>query len=50
MVTEKVESGMALASALVAGKLGTTPREVLAETIAHYRKGVSANRRRLGKR
>lgn len=50
MVTEKIDSAAALTGALLTGKLGYTPRAVIGSTIAHYRKGVSANRRRLMRR
>lgn len=47
MITEKIDSTAALTGALLTGKLGRTPRAVIGSTVAHYRRGVTANRRRL---
>lgn len=47
MVSEKIESSVELASALITGKLGSNPKAVLGRTVSHYRKGVAANRKRL---
>lgn len=50
MVTEKIDSSIALGAALVSGGLGHNPKAVLGATISHYRRGVSANRKRLSRR
>lgn len=47
MVTEKVASGMELAIAIAVGRMGSTPEAITSGTIAHYRRGVRANRDRL---
>lgn len=47
MVTEKMQSGIDLASAFATGKLGSTPIAGARGAINHYRKKVAANRRRL---
>ena len=49
MVSEKVESVMALQMQAMTGGLGVTPASASARTIAHYRRKVNANRRRLSK-
>jgi hypothetical protein len=49
MVSEKVEAGLALQALAIAGGLGTTPASASARTLAHYRRKVKANRRRLTK-
>ena len=49
MVSEKVESAMALQMQALTGALGVTPASASARTIAHYRRKVNANRRRLSK-
>jgi len=49
MVREKIEAGMALQAAAMRGGLGLTPASASARTLAHYRRRVSANRRRLAK-
>ncbi len=49
MVSEKVDAAMALQVRALTGGLGATPASVAARTIAHYRRKVKANRRRLSK-
>ena len=48
MVSEKVEAGLALQMLAITGGLGVTPHGAAAKTVAHYRRKVRANRRRLG--
>jgi len=47
MFAEKAEAAASLGTALVFGKLGTSPEAVAHGTIRHYRKRVRANHRRL---
>ncbi len=47
MVSEKVDAAMALQAGALTGGLGATPASAAARTIAHYRRKVRANRRRL---
>jgi hypothetical protein len=47
MVAEKAEAASALAVRAAMGDLGATPQTVAARTVRHYRKKVTANRRRL---
>ena len=47
MVTEKAEASAALGAALMTGKLGSSPESITRGTVAHYRKRVRANRKRL---
>ena len=49
MVAEKVEAAMALQVRALTGGLGGTPASVSARTLAHYRRKVRANRRRLSR-
>lgn len=49
MVAEKVEAGLALQAKAVSGGLGGSPAGAAARTLAHYRRKVRANRRRLSK-
>jgi hypothetical protein len=49
MVREKIEAGMALQARAMAGGLGITPHGAAARTLAHYRRKVRANQRRLSK-
>jgi len=49
MVSEKVAAGLALQAMALSGGLGVTPADASARTLAHYRRKVSANRRRLTK-
>ena len=50
MVSEKVEAAAALQTLAVTGALGFTAPQVAGKTLAHYRRKVRANRRRLSKR
>ena len=47
MVNEKIESGLALQAKAMTGGLGPTTHGAAAKVIAHYRRKVKANRRRL---
>jgi len=49
MIEEKVQAGLALQTLALTGGLGLTPHSVAAKTLAHYRRKVRANRRRLMK-
>jgi hypothetical protein len=49
MVSEKVQAGMDLQAMALSGGLGMTPASASARTLAHYRRRVNANRRRLSK-
>jgi hypothetical protein len=49
MVSEKVEAAAALQVMALTGALGATAPHASARTIAHYRRKVRANRRRLSK-
>lgn len=49
MVAEKSAAHLELGVALAAGKLGSKPGTIASSTLAHYRKHVTANRRRLTK-
>jgi hypothetical protein len=49
MVTEKAEASAALGMALATGKLGSSAESVTRGTVAHYRKRVLANRKRLSR-
>jgi hypothetical protein len=49
MVSEKVQAGLDLQALALTGGLGTTPASASARTLAHYRRRVNANRRRLSK-
>ena len=49
MVSEKIDAGFALQTLALAGGLGFTPHGAAAKTLAHYRRKVRANRRRLSK-
>lgn len=49
MVSEKVGAGLALQTLALTGGLGMTPAKASARTLAHYRRKVRANRRRLAK-
>lgn len=49
MVREKMEAGAALQSMALSGGLGPTAASASARTLAHYRRKVNANRRRLAK-
>jgi hypothetical protein len=47
MVDEKVQAGLALQTLALTGGLGVTPHGAAAKAVAHYRRKVRANRRRL---
>ncbi|HYE43622.1 MAG TPA: hypothetical protein VEA15_09545 [Caulobacteraceae bacterium] len=47
MVEEKFEAGIALQAMALSGGLGVTPHGAAAKSVAHYRRKVRANRRRL---
>jgi hypothetical protein len=49
MVSEKVEAGWALQALALTGGLGSTAQSAATKTVAHYRRKVRANRRRLAK-
>ena len=49
MVSEKIDAGVALQALALTGALGFTPHTAAAKTLAHYRRKVRANRRRLSK-
>ncbi|EZP71615.1 hypothetical protein BV96_02352 [Sphingomonas paucimobilis] len=50
MVGEKIEAAAALQWMAMTGALGFTPGEAMRASVAHYRKGVGKNRRRLARR
>ena len=47
MISEKLDSVIELQTAMMTGKLGTTPLEGTQKVLRHYRRKVRANRRRL---
>ena len=47
MVGEKISAAVALQNLALTGALGATPPAVAAKTLAHYRRRVARNRRRL---
>jgi hypothetical protein len=47
MVQEKFDSSMALQASALGGRLGAAPPEVASKTLAHFRRRVRANRKRL---
>jgi hypothetical protein len=49
MVAEKIDAGLALRTMAMTGALGFNPASASARTLAHYRRKVQANRRRLVK-
>jgi len=49
MVREKMEAALALQSLAMIGALGSTAPGIASKTLAHYRRRVQANRRRLAK-
>ena len=49
MVVEKVEAALALQSLAISGGLGLSANGAAAKSLAHYRRKVRANRRRLAK-
>ncbi|HSZ50180.1 MAG TPA: hypothetical protein VK801_01295 [Caulobacteraceae bacterium] len=50
MVDEKVGAAVSLQALAMSGGLGLTPASATSKTLAHYRRKVRANRRRLLKR
>jgi hypothetical protein len=49
MVAEKIKAGLALQAMAVTGGLGLSAPGAVKKTVAHYRRKVRANRRRLTK-
>lgn len=49
MINEKIASTLDLQMRAMTGGLGITPHGAVAKTVAHYRRKVRANRRRLSK-
>ena len=49
MVSEKITAAMTLLPAILAGGLGQSAEEATGRAIAHYRKPVRANRKRLSR-
>ena len=49
MVDEKIKAGLDLQTMALTGGLGLTPHGAATKTLAHYRRKVRANRRRLAK-
>jgi hypothetical protein len=49
MIAEKIDAAAALQAMAMSGGLGFTPAGVASKTLAHYRRKVRANRRRLTK-
>jgi hypothetical protein len=49
MVSEKIEAGLALQALGLTGGLGLTGQSAATKMLAHYRRKVRANRRRLAK-
>jgi hypothetical protein len=49
MVAEKIDTALALQTLALTGGLGSTHHGAAARTIAHYRRKVRANQRRLAK-
>ena|SRR5665213_2095688 len=49
MVAEKIDAGLALQTMAMTGALGVSAASASARTLAHYRRKVRANRRRLAK-
>jgi hypothetical protein len=49
MVAEKIDAGLALQALAFTGGLGATPHQAARKTLAHYRRKVRANRRRLAR-
>lgn len=47
MIDEKVQAGLTLQMKALTGGLGMTPHNAAARTVAHYRRKVRANQRRL---
>jgi hypothetical protein len=49
MVSEKIEAGLALQALALTGGLGQTSDSAAKKMVAHYRRKVRANRRRLAR-
>ena len=49
MIREKVDAAMSLQTLAMTGALGLTAPRIAAKTLAHYRRKVRSNRRRLSK-
>ena len=49
MVAEKIEAALSLQTLALTGGLGATPQSAARKSLAHYRRRVRANRRRLSK-
>ena len=49
MVAEKIEAALSLQTLALTGGLGITPQSAARKSLAHYRRRVHANRRRLAK-
>lgn len=49
MVDEKIKAGLDLQRMFLTGAIGLTPHRAAIKTLAHYRRKVRANRRRLAK-
>ena len=49
MISEKIAAGIELQALAAMGGLGVTPHGAARKTIAHYRREVRSNRRRLSK-
>jgi hypothetical protein len=47
MVSEKIDAGLTLQALALTGGLGLTANSAATKTLAHYRRKVRANRRRL---
>jgi hypothetical protein len=47
MVSEKIDAGLSLQALALTGGLGLTANSAATKTLAHYRRKVRANRRRL---
>jgi hypothetical protein len=50
MVSEKIETGLTFQAMALTGELGLTAHDAVRKTLAHYRRKVRANRRRLAQR
>jgi hypothetical protein len=50
MLREKVEAGWAIQGKAMTGALGVTPHSATTRSLAHYRKKVRSNQRRLAAR
>ena len=49
MIAEKIEAALSLQTLALMGRLGATPQSAARKSLAHYRRRVGANRRRLAK-